>query len=76
MRSFLNAATKVVVLQWPLGVVLSMRRFPRFAQPGFGPGLVDEYEPARIDQPLIFALSLAMARDIRAGLFARDQRLF
>ena len=43
---------------------------------GLGPGLVDEHEPGRIDPPLRFAPSLAVARDVRAGLLTRDQRLF
>ena len=42
---------------------------------GLGPGLVDEDETSRVDEALIGAPARAMAADVAAVLFARDEGL-
>ena len=52
------------------------RPAPERRHVGLGPGLVDEHQPGRVDPALVFRPLRPPARDVRAVLLGRDQRLF
>jgi hypothetical protein len=81
MRSWRNAARKVVVFQWPHGILPTSRspaRGPAMGARhiGFDPSLIDEYEPRGINPALIFTPLGTAAAYVRTVLLARHQRLF
>lgn len=43
---------------------------------GFGPGFIDEHQPAWVDPVLIALPSLALAGDVRPVLFGGPQAFF
>jgi hypothetical protein len=52
------------------------RPSPQRCHIGFGPSLVDEDQPGRIDPAAVFTPLRAAAGDVGAPLLGSDQRLF